>query len=96
MLLAVLTPAQSDVDELIDDMDRALLDAFNRGVLRADIPALLSLTKRQVDDRLRRLRELTGSQTPFQLGRAAQALGWLTGYGTIPGAPVDSGGDVTV
>jgi DNA-binding NarL/FixJ family response regulator len=64
--------------ELIDDTDRLILDALDRGILVTQIAREVHLSTRTVNRHLKRLRQVTGAQTPFQLGRAASSLGWLS------------------
>lgn len=71
------TSPATGASDLIDETERSILAALDRGVLITNIARELGVTRRTVNRRLKRLRKLTGTETPFQLGRAAHALGWL-------------------
>ena len=62
----------------IDDVDRAILHGLAQGVPRSSLHTRLGIKRREVDERIPRLHKLAGTETLFQLGRAASALGWLT------------------
>lgn len=78
-LVASVGGARQDAasPELIDDTDRAILDALDRGIPRRTLHREVGLTKRRLDERIARLRDLTQTETPFQFARAVDALGWL-------------------
>ncbi len=69
-------PVGADGD-LLDDVDRDILAALDRGTLHTQLARDLGIARRTVNRRLQRLRRITGTTSPFQLGRAAAALGWL-------------------
>ena len=71
----------SAVEVAIDEIDRRILEALDRGVLLTRIARDVDLSRSTVNRHLRRLRERTGAFTPFQLGRAAESLGWLNDAG---------------
>lgn len=77
MRLGGTAPA-AEASGLVDETERSILAALDRGVLITNIARELGVTRRTVNRRLERLRKLTGAETPFQLGRAAHALGWLS------------------
>lgn len=65
------------VDHLLDETDRAILAGLARGRLHTQLARELAIPRRTINRRLKRLRELTGTTTSFQLGVAACTLHWL-------------------
>lgn len=61
----------------VDDVDRAILRGLDQGLSRNALHTRLGISRRDIDERIPRLHRLAGTITPFQLGRAATALGWL-------------------
>lgn len=75
-------------DDQVDAADLALLDALNRGVQVENLPRLLRITRHNAKNRQRELYRVTGTETLFQLGRAAAARGWVPldpGAASLPG-----------
>ena len=60
-----------------DDVDRALLGLLHLGLTDESIAREIGIGTRSVQRRLRRLMDLAGARTRFQLGCHAVATGWL-------------------
>ncbi len=71
-------PPVAEASGLVDETERSILAALDRGVLMTNIERELGVSRRTINRRLKRLRDLSGAKTSFQLGRAAHALGWLS------------------
>lgn len=76
-LLLAQPAAEEAMSGLLDATDRALLEAYLGGAARTTLDRALGITRREVNSRLKRLHDLAGTQTPFQLGAAAARFGWL-------------------
>lgn len=75
--VSITAPLPVD-DGAPDDVDRALLGLLHLGLTDESIAREVGMGTRSVQRRLRRLMDLAGARTRFQLGCHAVAADWLT------------------